>query len=113
MGVYAIKRILLFIPTLLLMSILIFALLRILPGDPAEVMMGEEGARFTEEDLQQIRAEIGTDKPLHIQYAVWIANIFQGISVSLSTIGFPSLMTSSSDFPRQWSWLSWPALSVS
>ena len=78
MGVYAIKRVLLFIPTLLLMSILIFALLRILPGDPAEIMMGEEGARFSEDDLKQIRAEIGTDKPLHIQYVVWIANIFQG-----------------------------------
>ena len=53
MGSYLVKRILLFIPTLVMVSLIVFFLMRVIPGDPALVLlMGDSGeGRFTEEDL--------------------------------------------------------------
>ena len=74
MRAYVIKRLLLFIPTLLLVSILAFSIMRILPGDPAVVILvGESGeGNFSEEELNTLRKRLGTDKPLHEQYGRWI-----------------------------------------
>lgn len=74
MRAYVIKRLLLFIPTLLLVSILAFSIMRILPGDPAVVILvGESGeGNFSEEELNTLRKRLGTDKPLHEQYGRWM-----------------------------------------
>ena len=79
MRAYVIKRLLLFIPTLLLVSILAFSIMRILPGDPAVVILvGESGeGHFTEEELNALRKRLGTDKPIHEQYARWIWGVVQ------------------------------------
>lgn len=79
MRAYVIKRLLLFIPTLLLVSILAFSIMRILPGDPAVVILvGESGeGHFTEEELDALRKRLGTDKPIHEQYARWIWGVVQ------------------------------------
>jgi peptide/nickel transport system permease protein len=76
---YIIKRILLLIPTLILVTIIVFAVMRILPGDPALlVLIGPDGdAPFTEEQLQALRHKLGTDRPLHVQYGMWIWDVIR------------------------------------
>ncbi len=80
MGTYIAKRSLLFIPTMILVTVLVFSILRIVPGDPALLILaGEEGDdTFTQEQLDALRAKLGTDKPIYIQYTKWVANMFRG-----------------------------------
>lgn len=76
-------RIARFLVTLFVTSVLIFAFMRILPGDPTEVVLGT-GA--TEEALAQTRAEFGLDRPLIVQYWEWISGIpFGDFGVSFIT----------------------------
>ena len=75
---YVIQRLGLFIPTLILASFLAFGIMRILPGDPAIALLGGELGTFTEADLEAVREKLGTNKPLHIQYGIWIADLTQG-----------------------------------
>jgi peptide/nickel transport system permease protein len=77
---YPVKRFLLFVPTVVLVSMVVFAVMRILPGDPAlVVLMGESGeGRYTEEELATVRRQIGTDQPLPVQYQRWIWNMLHG-----------------------------------
>ena len=74
MQAYITKRLLLFIPTVLLITLMIFALLRVLPGDPAlELLAGDEGdGQFTQEQLDALRARLGTDRHIVVQYADWM-----------------------------------------
>ena len=74
MQTYIAKRCLLFIPTLLLATLVVFILLRLIPGDPALVkLVGETGeAKFTEAQLDAMRAKLGTDRPLYVQYGNWV-----------------------------------------
>ena len=74
MQAYIAKRFLLFIPTLLLATLVVFILLRLIPGDPALVkLVGETGeAKFTQEQLDAMRAKLGTDRPLYVQYGDWV-----------------------------------------
>ena len=79
---YIAKRILLFIPTLLLVTLLIFLILRVVPGDPAIMLLagaggGNEEQDFSQEDLEKLRAELGTDRPIYVQYGDWIWNMLQ------------------------------------
>jgi ABC-type dipeptide/oligopeptide/nickel transport system permease component len=71
---YIIRRVLYAIVSLTLLSITIFCLVRI-TGDPA-VLMAEPGAK--EEDLQAIRREFGLDKPLVVQYFLFVKSIMRG-----------------------------------
>ena len=68
-------RVLQVIPTLLLVSIYVFCLQQLMPGDPALVLAGEER---DPEVLAQIRAELWLDRPLVIQYFHWIGNVLTG-----------------------------------
>ncbi len=80
MNTYVIKRFMLFIPTLLLVTLMVFALMRLVPGDPAELLlMGFEGdGQFSEKQLADLRAKLGTDRPLAIQYLDWIWGMVRG-----------------------------------
>lgn len=81
MGEYAIRRAVLFIPTLLIATILVFALFWIVPGDPALVILtGGEGDSGTvsPEQLQQLRQTLGLDRPLYVQYGRWLWNVLRG-----------------------------------
>jgi peptide/nickel transport system permease protein len=69
------RRLLQLLPTLFLVSVLIFLLQQLLPGDPALVMAGEEK---DPEVIEQIRKQYRLDQPLPIQYAYWIAGVVQG-----------------------------------
>jgi peptide/nickel transport system permease protein len=64
------------IPTLLILSVLIFGLQQLMPGDPAVIMAGEE--RGDPQVLAQIRAELRLDRPIWEQYLHWIGNVLQG-----------------------------------
>ena len=80
MYAYIIKRILLFIPTVIFISMVVFAIMRLIPGDPAiQLLSGELGdAAYTEEDLAKLRKKLGTDKPIVEQYYRWGWGILQG-----------------------------------
>ena len=75
---YVARRLLLFIPSLLGLTVLIFVILRIVPGDPAQAILeGQaEGASYSQEDLEDLRAALGLDKPLPVQYVEWIGGMF-------------------------------------
>lgn len=75
---YAIKRIGLFIPTVLLVTIIVFVVMRLIPGDPALAILSADDAVYTQEELQQLRVELGTDRPIAIQYLEWIGGILKG-----------------------------------
>jgi peptide/nickel transport system permease protein len=72
---YVLKRLLLVVPTLLLISVIVFSLIRLIPGDVV-VLMFEEKAYA--KDLDALRAKLGLDKPLYIQYFSWIGQVAQG-----------------------------------
>ena len=69
------RRLLQLLPTLFLVSVLIFSLQQLLPGDPALVMAGEEK---DPEVIEQIRRQYHLDEPLPMQYGRWIAGVLQG-----------------------------------
>ena len=77
---YILRRILLAIPTLIGVSILIFLVMRVLPGDPLQAMVDEEGGptSYTEEQKQLILSSLGLDRPLYEQYLSWMVDIARG-----------------------------------
>ena len=73
---YIFQRLALFIPTLILVSFVVFAIMRFLPGDPAIALLSQGGAgSFTEEDVQRMRERLGTDKQFHVQYWEFIKGL--------------------------------------
>ncbi len=75
---YALKRIALIIPTVLLVTIIVFTVMRLLPGDPALVILSEGDAAFTQEELEDLRRQLGTDRPIVVQYVDWIGGLVRG-----------------------------------
>ncbi len=83
---YTLNRVMLMIPTMLGVAVLVFFMLRIMPGDIVELKLKAYGAAVTEEVLQAERARLGLDKPLAAQFADWM--------VGLATFDFgPSMWT--------------------
>ena len=72
---YVAQRLLLLLPVLFGTSLLIFLLLRLIPGDPAMVILG---LRATPEGVAAIRQELGLDLPIHQQYTLWLGNVLRG-----------------------------------
>jgi peptide/nickel transport system permease protein len=78
---YVLRRLLLFVPTLVGASILIFVLLRLVPGDIAEILVyqtGSESSAVQRRQIQQIRRELGLDRPIAAQYGDWVAGAVRG-----------------------------------
>jgi peptide/nickel transport system permease protein len=75
MPAFIIRRILILIPTLLGVSIIIFLMLHITPGDPAELLLGE---RATEASLSAMREHLGLNKPLYVQYGMFLGRLLRG-----------------------------------
>jgi peptide/nickel transport system permease protein len=69
---FILRRSLIIIPTLLGVSIVVFLLLSITPGDPAELLLGE---RATEESLEAMREYLGLNEPLHVQYGLFLKRL--------------------------------------
>ena len=72
---YVFARFLQAIPVLVLASIAVFLMLRLVPGDPAELLAGQDA---TEEDVVRIRGQLGLNDSLPEQYFGWLADVFQG-----------------------------------
>ncbi len=72
---YVIRRLILTIPILLLVSIMVFSLLQLIPGDPATVILGQEA---TPEAKAALRRELGLDRPIVMQYFSWLGKVVQG-----------------------------------
>ena len=77
MGTYVARRLLLSIPTLFIVSVVIFGMLRLVPGDVLISLLGE-GGRLSEEEQAVARARLGLDRPVIVQYFVWLGGIVQG-----------------------------------
>jgi peptide/nickel transport system permease protein len=82
MKTYVAKRALLFVPTMFLVTVAVFVIMRIVPGDPALIILGEgeDGAadNLTEAKLAKLRAKLGTDRPIYVQYGTWVGNMLKG-----------------------------------
>ncbi|MCE2464253.1 MAG: ABC transporter permease [Dehalococcoidia bacterium] len=90
MNAYIIKRLLLFIPTMVLISVVVFVIMRLIPGDPAiQLLSGALGdANYTSEDLAKLRAKLGTDRHIVVQYGNWVWDMLRldfGTSLLQST----------------------------
>ena len=72
---YVVRRLVLMVPILFGLSIVVFAFVHALPGDPADALLGERGS---EEDEEQIREQLGLDQPLPVQYARYMRNVLTG-----------------------------------
>jgi peptide/nickel transport system permease protein len=72
---YLARRLLLLVPVLLGVSVVVFLVLHLSPGDPAEIMLGAQANR---EDLARLRAELGLTEPLHVQYVKWLGHVARG-----------------------------------
>ena len=72
---YLLRRLMLLVPVLFIVSILISSLVYMSPGDPVRVMLG---LRANQEAVDKIRAELGLDKPIYIRYFKWLGNTLQG-----------------------------------
>ena len=69
------RRILQIIPVLLGVSIIVFFMVRAIPGDPAQILLGQTA---TQEQVQAMRAQMGLDKPVPVQYVLFLRDAFTG-----------------------------------
>ncbi len=80
---YFLKRCVSIVPVLLVVSILAFAFVHLLPGDPARMMAGEDADEAT---IEMLRKDLGLDRPLPVQYLTYMGNVFRGdLGMSLRT----------------------------
>ncbi len=70
------NRLIAAVPTVLLVTVLVFLILHLIPGDPAEIFLGEN--RSTPELLAKVRADMGLDRPLHVQYLSYMGGVLHG-----------------------------------
>ena len=68
---YVLRRVLLAVPVLLLSSLIVFGLMRVMPGDALTVLMAESG-NIGEKELQKLRKDLRLDLPYHEQYLLWL-----------------------------------------
>src|SRR6266567_2670340 len=75
MTAYVIRRILLMVPVAFFLTLILFIVLRLTPGDPVQVQLGEQA---TPETVSALRHELGLDRTLPVQYGVWLGRIARG-----------------------------------
>ena len=72
---YVLGRLAATIPVMGVVALVVFAILRLTPGDPAAIIAGDSA---TNEQLEQIRLQMGLDEPVYVQFALWIGQILRG-----------------------------------
>ena len=75
MRTYFIKRLLEMVPTILMITLVVFIMMRSIPGDPVVAMLGDA---YTQEDAERVRHDYGLDKPVVVQYLIWLGKLVQG-----------------------------------
>ena len=87
MSAYIIRRLLLIIPTLFILSVLVFLSVRFIPGDAIDAMLGKTELQAAEVDRAALEHMLGLDVPAHVQYARWIGGILLEGTLGPSLIG--------------------------
>src|SRR5690606_28802386 len=72
---YIVKRLVAAVPVLLGLSIIVFLIMAMIPGDPATAILGSYA---TPENVERLNRSLGLDKPLPQQYLIWLGNLLQG-----------------------------------
>jgi peptide/nickel transport system permease protein len=72
---YIIKRLLQIVPTILMITLVVFAMMQAIPGDPIITLLGDA---YDEADAVRLRQAYGLDKPIYVQYAVWLGKLVRG-----------------------------------
>jgi peptide/nickel transport system permease protein len=75
MGQYIARRLISLIPVMIGVSLIVFMLIRMIPGDPVIIMLGE---RARPEDIERVREEMGFNRPVYVQYFEWMGRILRG-----------------------------------
>ena len=75
MGTYILRRLLLLLPVLLGLSIVVFIVMRSLPGDPAAALLGPDAKP---QDIKALHQALKLDEPLPVQYGTWLTNVVRG-----------------------------------
>lgn len=83
---YLARRLVMTLPTLLLVGVTVFVMMRLVPGDPVLVMLGDAA---TEADIADMRASLGLDQPLPVQFALWLSRVAVGDLGASITNGQP------------------------
>ena len=79
MGAYVLRRLLALIPTLLIASVIVFGVVRLVPGDVLDLMLSENAySSNAPDDRAQLEKALGMDKPLYMQYLSWAGNALRG-----------------------------------
>ena len=104
---YLIRRLLQMIPLLIGVSIIVFLLVHLAPGDPVRMLLGEEA---TQEDVERLQAVYGFDKPLPVQYFRWLTRALRGdLGMSIRQTMPVSTLIAERLGPH-WSWLCFSVL---
>jgi peptide/nickel transport system permease protein len=72
---FLLRRLAALLPVLLVVSLVVFLILRLAPGDPAAVIAGNSA---TNEEIDKIRNQLGLDRSIPVQYGIWIGRVLQG-----------------------------------
>ena len=75
MRIYLLKRLIEIVPTILMITFVVFVMMRSIPGDPVVALLGDA---YTEEDAIKVRAEYGLDRPVLVQYVIWLGKLVRG-----------------------------------
>ena len=75
MRTYILRRLLHIVPTVLMITLVVFVMMRSIPGDPVVALLGDA---YTEEDAVKAREAYGLDRPLLVQYVIWLGKLLQG-----------------------------------
>jgi peptide/nickel transport system permease protein len=75
MQVYLLRRLIQIVPTVLMITLVVFVMMRSIPGDPVVALLGDA---YTEEDATRIRESYGLDQPLLTQYGIWLGKLVRG-----------------------------------
>lgn len=86
MGKYFFRRLVQMIPVFFIVSIIVFSIIHLIPGDPASIMAGSNA---TDEQLAALRQQYGLDQPIWTQYFIWLGNVVTGNLGNSLINGFP------------------------
>lgn len=75
MGFFILRRMGQTLVVLAIASIIVFTLMRLIPGDPIQIIMGSE---YSKEAEAELRRQLGLDRPIVVQYLVWVGNVLRG-----------------------------------
>jgi peptide/nickel transport system permease protein len=97
---YIVKRLFLFVPTVILATMVVFTLMWIVPGDAAyAILAGDEGSYVDPDELTALREKLGIDRPIYVQYGDWLWNTLRGDFGEMTLARYPVMNELKRRFP--------------